>query len=175
MVLTHFYKRLLIKLSIAAGLISVLSAGLVIFNSHLNKLVRQIDQEKAEITLRNRTIELIAGSNTDLKKADPLLARLQSIIPPKDQLIGFSRDISNYGKKFNVDVGFSFGTETAATATDSGSVNFTLSATGHFDDIISFLQFLEQLPYFIRFDGVTTSYQLNNQYNLTTTGAIYTK
>jgi hypothetical protein len=167
--------RLFVQLSIAVGSVLVLSLTVLFLNSHITKQVEQMASQKRDIALRNRTIELLAGGNSDLKRAEPLLARLQSILPAKDTLLSFSRDVKAFGKQFDVTVGFSFGVEKAGTEAEPGTVNFSLSASGEYDNLMNFLGFLENHPYFIRFDGVSLGYQKDAQYTISTSGVIFTK
>lgn len=175
MTITPFYRRLILHLSIAIGAVVLLLTSIIILNIRANSQVESILSSKKQIALRNRTIELLAGGNSDLKKADPLLARLQNILPKKDQLIAFSRDIKKLAKDMNLEVGFSFGSEQVGSEKEPGSVNFSLSVTGKYEQVTGFLARLEEHPYLIRIDGIALSYQLGSQYNLTTNGVIYTK
>ncbi len=175
MVLSPFHKRLIAKLSIAAGLIIVLSAGLISFNIYLNNEVIAIQQQKGELALRTRTLELVTGGNTDAKRAIPLLERLKHIIPPRDELSRYRYKVQDDGKLFNLEVAMGYTTEIPATASEPGSIAFTLAMTGLYDDIIAFMQHLEADPYFIRFDNISLSYQKDSRYNLTTSGVIYNK
>jgi hypothetical protein len=168
-------RRLFIQLAIAVGSVLVLSLAVLFLNSHINSQVENMASQKRDIALRNRTVELLAGGNSDLKRAEPLLARLQSVLPAKDTLLAFSRDIKTFGKQFGVTVGFSFGVEKAGTESEPGTVNFSLSASGEYDDLMAFLDFLENHPYFIRFDGISLGYQKETQYTISTSGVIYTK
>lgn len=168
-------KRLFIQLGIALGSVLLLSLAVFFLNRSINARVEEMRAQKRDLALRNRTIELLAGGNSDLKRAEPLLERLQSVLPAKDTLLAFSRDIKNFGKQFGVTVGFSFGVEKAGTESEPGTVSFSLSASGDYDNLIAFLEFLEQHPYFIRFDGIALGYQKESQYTITTSGVIFTK
>lgn len=175
MTITPYYKRLIVQLAVALGAIFLLLTSIIILNMRANGQVRSITDQKKQIALRNRTIELLAGGNSDLKRAEPLLAQLQNVLPKKDELIGFSREIKSLAKEMNLEIGFSFGSEQAGSDQDPGSVNFSLSVTGTYAAVTSFLERLEMHPYLIRIDGVALSYQLGTRYNLTTNGVIYTK
>jgi hypothetical protein len=170
-----FHKRLLIKIGIASAVIAVLSVAVIFLNKNLNGRVDEIDKLKAEIIIRTRTIDLIAGGNNDLKRAEPLVARLQTVIPEKDELVKFSREVARLGKENGVNLGFSFNEgEVAATATEAGHVPFTLSIIGPYDGIVASLQALERHPYFVRFESVTDlSYDKDGLYNLHMNGSIY--
>jgi len=175
MMITPYYKRMILQLGIAFGAIFLLLTSIIILNMKANRQVASIIDQKKQIALRNRTIELLAGGNSDLKRAEPLLANLQGVLPQKDQLIGFSRELKNIAKEMNLEIGFSFGSEQASTEKEPGSVNFSLSVTGAYNAVNAFLEKLETHPYLIRIDGVALSYQLGTRYNLTTNGVIYTK
>jgi Tfp pilus assembly protein PilO len=175
MTITPFNRRLIVHLGVAVVAVFLLLTSIIILNIRASAQVNSILNQKKQIALRNRTIELLAGGNSDLKRAEPLLAQLQNVLPKKDQLISFSREIKKLAKDMNLEVGFSFGSEQSGSEKEPGSVNFSLSVTGKYEQVNDFLTKLEGHPYLIRIDGVAVSYQLGSQYNLTTNGVIYTK
>lgn len=174
-VLTPFYRRLVIQLGIAFGTVLVIGLAVFFLNAHINTQVTTIADLRRELAVRNRTIELLAGGNSDLARAEPLMKNLESVLPQKESLLAFSRDIKKYGAQFNLTVGFSFGIEKAGSDSEPGTVSFTLTAAGEYENLVEFLAFLEKHPYFIRFDGISLSYVKEGQYTMTTSGLIYTK
>ncbi len=176
MLLTPFRKRLILKSGIAGVIIVILWVAIILFSSHLDKQVQAINDTKVQIALRDRTVAQLAGSNNDLKRAEPLLSRMQTIIPQADQLLVFRKEVIGYGKQFGANVAFDLGASVPATATDPGTNAFTLSIAGRYEDIESVLRLLEAHPYFIRFQDMTLNYrEEKSQYSLITSGVIYIK
>ncbi len=176
MTLTNFYRRLLVQVVIAVATIVVLAAAVVILNIHTTKQAADIRAQKNEIALRNRMVELLAGGNSDLKRAEPLLTWLETVLPGENDLLSFRRKMNNvYPKEFGVTAGFEYGEQKKATGQSPGSIHFDLSTSGTYDALVGFIKFLEAHPYFIHFDNITVNYQLEDKYNLTTNGLIYTK
>lgn len=175
MTLSPFQKRLFIRLGIAAGTIGILGAAVYFLNLHINKQTELIIRQKGVILERARTIELNTGHNSDLKKAEPLLARIQSILPPIDSLVSFDRYLEQAGRNYGVTVGFKIINQHDATAAETAYIDFSLAVSGQVDDIVQFLAFIEKHPYFIRFENLTLTYTKEDQYSMISSGYIYAK
>lgn len=175
MVLDGFKRRLLKKIGIAVGIIAILAAFLIALNIDINSRVAAISAARDELALRSRTVELLTGANSDLKRADPLFANLQSLLPDKDQLINFPRELQRVAKTYLVDAGFSFGAEKAGTSNKPGSIKFTMTIGGDFDNIIDFLKYVESHRYLISLDSVDVRRSTREDFSLLTSGDIYTK
>ncbi len=176
MILQGFKKKLLTHVGIALAIIGLLALFIVLLNGDINKRVVAIQTAKDETVLRAQTIELLTGANSDLKKADALLANLQNLLPNKDQLINFPRELETTAKQYAVDVGFSFGPESVAKDNLPGSISFTMTAAGDFDNIVDFLKSVEQHKYLISLDSIDVHRSgKDNVFSLLTSGLIYTK
>ena len=169
-----FKKRLLIKSGIAAAIILALAIFIILLNTDINKHIDEIIAANQEFALRSQTFNLLSSSNTDLKRAQPLLETLQTILPSKDQLITFPDELQKSANGYGVSVGFSFGSETPSTATQPGNIKFTMTLAGSFTDIVQYLKFIEGHRYFIRLDSVDIRRETIN-FSLLTGGVIFTK
>lgn len=175
MILEGFKKKLLTHVAISLGIIALLALFIVLLNGDINDRVTKIQKAKNEISLRTQTIELLTGTNSDLKKADALLANLKDILPNKDQLIDLPRELQRTAKTFVVDLGFSFGPELAAAAGKPGTIKFTMTAAGTYDNIVDFLTSVESHRYLISLDSVDVHRSGKTNFSLLTSGQIYTK
>lgn len=175
MVLAGFKKKLLIHVGIALGVIAVPAIIIIVLNADINRRVTTITGYKQEQQLRVQTIDLLTGTNNDLRRADPLLATMQTLLPNKDQLINFPRELERTGTNYGVEIGFSFGAEKPASAQDAGSIRFSMTITGAYEDIVAFLKYVEQHRYFISVDSVDVRRSTRDNFSLVTSGEIYTK
>lgn len=148
-----FKRRLFIQIGIAAGLIILFSVFIIILNADINKRGLSIEDARVKLAMRNQTIELLSSSNSDLKKAEPLLQNLKSILPSQDQLIYFKEDeIPELAKEYGVLVSFDYSRTGAVVGNDSGpsSLQFSMTISGSYENNLGFLQALEKHPYFMQ-------------------------
>lgn len=175
MALAGFKKKLFTQIGIAIGSVILLVIFIVLVNSDINKRVESIEQAKGEIALRIRTIELLTGTNSDLKRAEPLFARMQTLLPTKDQLINFPRELQQAARNYALELGFSFGAERLAVGDTPGAIKFTMTAAGDYDNIVDFLRYVEQHRYLISLDSVDTHRSTKDSFSFLTSGEIFTK
>ena len=172
-----FKRRLFIQIGVTAGLIILFSIFIVLLNSDINKSGLSIDAAKEKLNLRSQTIELLSSSNNDLKKAEPLLANLKTILPTQDELINFPAEITAIAKGYGVDIGFEWKKGgTAGTPDGAGTVLFAMTLSGGYGDLSDFLAALERHRYFIRMEGVEIlrTDRTPNIFTIKTNGTIYT-
>ncbi len=174
MTLDPFTKKLLRHIGIAAGIIAILASFIMALNMDINRRVVAISDARSALALRSRTIELLTGTNTDLKKAEPLLASMQSLLPTKDLLINFPRELQKAAKNYLVDVGFSFGVERPPEKGQPGGIKFTMTVAGDYEGILDFLQFVETHRYLITLESVDVRRAAQTGFSLLTSGEIYT-
>ena len=175
MALDGFKKKLFKQLGIALGIIIVLSLFIFALSKDINSRADSITESHNELELRARTIDLLTGANGDLKKADDLLVKLQGLLPNKDQLIDFPRQLQSNAKLYAVDVGFSFGAERTATAKAPGAIRFTMTVAGTYDDVVDFMKYIEGHKYLINLDSIDVRRSTKDNFSLLTSGEIYTK
>ncbi len=170
-----FKRKLLTHVGIAIGIIAVLALFIFLLNGDINGRVAKIDGFKNEVALRAQTIELLTGANNDLKRADLLMLNMRNLLPNKDELIDFPRELQRSAKNFVVDVGFAFGAESPASDKGPGIIKFTLTASGAYDNIVDFVKTIEAHRYLISLDSVDIHRSAKDNYSLLTSGQIYTK
>ena len=175
MALDGFKKALFKHIGIALGIIIILALFIVALNGDINSRAAAINAAHDELALRAKTIDLLTGSNSDLKKADELLLNLQGLLPNKDQLIDFPRELQRTAKSYAVEVGFSFGAERTSTPEAPGAIRFTMTIAGTYDDVVDFLKFVEGHKYLISLDSIDIRRSNKETFSLLTSGEIYTK
>lgn len=148
-----FKRRLFIQIGIAVGLIILFSIFIIILNADINKRGLSIEDARVKLAMRNQTIELLSSSNSDLKKAEPLLQNLKNILPSRDELIYFKADeLPALAKEYGLFIGFEWTKSGATAGTDSSPsyLQFSMNLSGSYENIIGFLRALERHPYFIQ-------------------------
>ena len=172
--MTEFKKQLLLKLGIGLGVTLVLVTMIFLLSSDINRRVRQIQSNRSELLFRTQTIDALAALKGDFGKAKPHLSFLESILPPKDQLISFSKDLEVLAKQNRVDLGFSFGTEAPSTETSPGSLSFTVTFAGNFSDLIKFFKDVYMSRYFVNLVSLDLG-RRDNTYGGNLSGRVYSQ
>lgn len=103
----------------------------------------------------------IASLKSDFESAKPYISVLENILPIRDKLISFPRDIIFIAQKNKVEAAVSFGAETLASKTEAGFIKFTMTVDGSYSDILKFLQEAEKGKYII--DWVDTDLAFGNK------------
>lgn len=170
-----YKKRLFINLGILVGGILILSIVIILLNSDTKNCEKKIVQYKHELALRNKTIEFLGESDFNFKKIDEAIVILDDIIPAKDTLISFPKELENIGRKHVVDVGFKFISEIEAEEGKPGHIQFGMNLAGEFLDLVSFLEELEDHKYAIALNSIDVKKLDSGRFSLLTGGLIYTK
>lgn len=175
MVFDGFKKQLLRQIVIASSILLILALFIILLNWDINKRAASIEESKIALELEARTVQLLGGASGDLKKVEPMLAELRSLLPAKDDLINLPRELERVGKQYAVTVGFGFSTEEPATEKLAGTISFKLTVSGSYDDIVDFLKYIEAHRYIISLYDTKVDMVKTGFYSLFTTGQIYVK
>jgi Tfp pilus assembly protein PilO len=147
----EFRKKLLIQLSIGMGGAILIGILLLYIGHDINKRIREIQNQRSELAFRTQNIQTLALLRSGLEKSKTYISFLENILPSRDYLIAFPKDLEEMAKQNNIDLGFSFGSEYAATPEAPGYLTFTITISGVFDDMMAFLKTVEKSRYFVNF------------------------
>lgn len=152
--MTEFKKQLLLKLGIGLAVVLILATLMFLLSFDISRRVRQIQNQRSEMVFRTQTIDALASLKSDFAKAKPYFSFLENILPQKDQLITFSKDLETLARQNKIDLGFSFGSEAPSSETEPGSLSFTLTAAGTFSDLLGFFKDINKSRYFVNFISI---------------------
>ena len=150
-----FKKKFLINIGITLGIVLAMVLFLFLFRSLLRKSSEKVRASKIEINNRSNAIQRLAFLKGQFSKtASPYLNVLYSVIPPKDELINFSKELQVIAASENLTFSFSFLGENASTGEDLGSVSFSVNVTGQsIDEIFDFIEKLERFRFLIKLEN----------------------
>jgi len=149
-----FKKKIIIIVGLNAALAIFLSIILILTAFNINKRINQIENLQKELTFRTNALKSLATLKQDSEKANPYFNMLKQILPIKDDLIKFPKDLSEIAKRNKVDLGFAFGKETLATDQEPGWINFNFTLTSTYEDFLNFLKSIEASRYFIELESL---------------------
>ncbi len=146
----NFKKRLLIIIGIPLGICLILITSLFFVGSDISKRTEQIKHLRSEISFALHSTESLAILNKDSEQAKNYIVQLENILPQRDRLVTFPRDINIIAKQSQVDANSTLGQEESKGG-DAGlrQTNFSVTGQGSFDNLINFLKFLEGSQYLV--------------------------
>lgn len=139
--------------------------------SRLADAVRRGREGQAE---RAAAATALKTLQADALRAKPYRSTLENILPTKDNLIQFPREIVALGKQSGVDVAVTFGSETASTEKTPGSIRFAMAVDGTYDAIGVFLGAVERSRYIVAWDSIDVTDQ-KGRYRATIDGRVFSR
>jgi Tfp pilus assembly protein PilN len=146
----NFKKRLLIIIGIPLGVCLILATALFFISSDIAKRTEQIKQLRSEIVFGLQSTESLAILSKEAEQAKNYIVQLENILPQRDQLVTFPRDLNIIAKQAQVDANSTLGQEESSGG-DAGlrQTSFSVTGQGSFDNLLSFLKFLEGGQYLV--------------------------
>lgn len=150
----NFKKQLLVDLGISLGALILIIAIVQIAAWQVAKTADTITGQRNELALRTRATESLATLKSDAEKAKPLQASLSSVLPAKDKLINFGKELTDLGKQNSAELSFDFGGETPGTADAPGFIKFTLTGSTGYTGWTNFMKDVEKSRLYIKINSV---------------------
>ena len=147
--MNKFYKNLLKHnwLYLSGILLSVILLFLLKIN--MESSVKKISEQYSALTARSNSLLSLATLRGEFIKANPYFSLLENILPPRDQLLSFSKELENIARKNNLEFNFNFGEEKVSSGSDPGQISFRAIVNGGYEGISEFLKGIESSRYFI--------------------------
>lgn len=149
-----FKKQLSIQLAIAFGVVIATIVLTQLAAGSLSASAAKILQQKSDLAFRIRATGQLASLKADSDKAQPLFALLNNTLPVKDDLINLGQALVQLAKSGGVDLGFTFGGETAAKGELPGFIKFSLTGNGSYEAFQKFLSEIEKSRYYLKLNSV---------------------
>lgn len=147
--MNKFYKNLFKHNWLYISGILALVVLLFILKTNMGSSVAKINSQYNTLTARSNSLLSLATLRGEFIKANPYFSFLENILPPRDQLLSFSKELENIARKNNLEFSFSFGEEKLASGKDPGQIAFRAIVTGSYEGILEFLKGIEIGRYFI--------------------------
>lgn len=138
-----FKKRLLIIIGIPLGVCLILATALFFIGSDIAKRTEQIKQLRSEIVFRLQSTESLAILSKEAEQARNYTIQLEGILPKRDQLLSFPRDLSTIARQAQVDINSTLGQEVSESTDGLRKTDFSITGQGSFDNLINFLKLFE--------------------------------
>lgn len=169
-----FNRRFLIQLGTILGIILVAALVLYWLSRDISSRAANIQAQRQQIATRTMSLESLAELKSQSEQARSYSSVLANILPLKDQLISFPRDIQDIAKRYGVDFGSSFTKEEASTEVAPGSIGFIFTIGGNYDKVLNFLRDVEGGRYIVKWDSIDLS-EKAGFYKGTISGRVYSR
>lgn len=167
-----FRFRLFVNIAITFGLMAFLGGLLAIIGFDINNRVIKIQDSRLELAKRNRFISDLADLQRDFNKISQYSSVLENVLPRRDQLFDFSKELEAAARQQNIGLGFIFSNEQAPAEDSPGAASFSLTLQGQSDNVVSFLKKIEMMRFITNFSGLDFTRQGDNV-NMSLSGLVY--
>lgn len=154
----QFKKKFLTDLAIALAFIFAIAGGIFFFTYNIKKFTAKIIDTRQEFSRRTKSITRLAQLRSQFQnEAQPMLNVLYNVIPQRDALIDFAREMQAIAESEKLSFGFSFLGENAPGGDENlDSASFTLNLMGDSTTaIFNFLKKMQTFHYVIKIESFT--------------------
>ena len=173
----NFRRRLIITIGIDLGIILILGAGLWFLAKDIVSRANSIAQTRNEINSWTQAVQSLAALKQDSLRARTYLPELDIVFPDRDQLINFSRDLSELGRRYKVNVNSSLGSEERSEDKTSVRFNFGATMQGALENLADVLKELKNSRYSIGIKNLEIVREVRRPdggFNMTINGQVFT-
>ncbi len=164
----------MINIGIPLAICLILIVSLVFLGSNITQKTNQIKKQRGELLFRLQSTESLASLSKDFEKAQNYSIQLETILPNRDKLVTFPRNISVIANQSQIDLNSTLGKESSENQDGLGQTDFTMSGQGDFDNFINFLKSIENGLYLLKFKGIDLTRQ-GESFKILLTGQVFSK
>lgn len=160
-------KQLLIQLGITSGIVIILVLAIQFIAPQLEKASEKILVQRADFNFLSQATDLLPQLKSDLEKSKPLAIELNRVLPPKEQLAGFGKELADLAKKSKIEINSSLVGEIPAADGAPASTQFLLTSGVNYSAFLKFLKEVEQSRFFVKINSLNmTRQQSGDKYNI---------
>jgi len=150
-------KQLVLTVGLGVLIILILAALLIILRADILKKIIQISEIKKELDFRSTIIKSLSTMRSDINLVQPYIFGIENILPTKDQLINFSKDLNMMAVQNKINLASNFSGENVKSSGELKWIGLTATAEGNFNDLINFLKAIESSRYSVKMDNIDFS------------------
>lgn len=146
--MSDFRKSLYINIGIIAIVTAVFTGFFILLSLNIGHQTNIIDDIKSRRTNISQLSDNLSSLVKEWALAKDYDQQVESLVPSKDSLVTFSKNINAIAQKDGVSLSFSFGNETDPTSAGTlGSIGLSAVIDGPVSNIVKFLTDLENKYY----------------------------
>ena len=125
--------------------------GLIFLGRDINNRAEAIRKQRQELVNRSEELSLFAKLQSQSNEAEPYFNILGNVLPIRDRLFDFPKEMERLASQEGIGFGFSFGNESPSGPDTAGRVGFTITAGGSLVKIFRFIKAMEDSRFLIGF------------------------
>lgn len=145
-----FRNKLLFNIGIALGALVLSSLLMWWVGGRIDGTVEDLNRKRSDEALRTSLLAYLGELRANQEKAREYLPIVQNLLPSKDIVIGLPNVVQTLAVRYGLQgASLAFGAEKTGTATEPGTIAFTLSASGTPTNLIEFMKALEGIKGYV--------------------------
>lgn len=165
-------KQLILTAGLGALIILILGVGLIIIRADILKKTEQINEIKKELDFRSTIIKSLSTMRGDINLIQPYIFGLDNVLPTKDQLINFSKDLNMMAAQNKINLASNFSGENIESSKGLKRIGLTATAEGNFNDLVNFLKAVENSRYSVKLDNIDIN-EKDGKYKMLLNGKVF--
>lgn len=149
-----FKKRLLIIVGIPLGICALLVGAILLVGFDIGNRAESVNGKRLNFISRLTIADSLASLKKDSEQIKNYSTFLENILPNRDRLVLFPRDINIIGNQNNLDINITLGQGSASADGGSWRTNFKITGGGSFENFIKFVKLLETGQYLINLGSI---------------------
>lgn len=145
----EFKKRLLIVIGIPLGICILIIAAIVFAGFDIKNKAEEANKQRLVFLSRLAIADSLASLKKDSEQIRGYYAILETIVPQRDRLVLFPRDLNAMGKQYDLDINVTLGQGAGVEATKLWLTNFKITGRGNFERLMNFIKTLGSGQYLI--------------------------
>lgn len=150
----EFKKRLLIIIGIPLGICALLIAVIVFIGFDIESKAKQANEQRLTFLSRLAIADSLASLKKDSEQINNYYAILENILPKRDRLVLFPRDLNAIGNQDSLNINITLGQGTAIGEKGFWQTNFKITGKGTIENFIKFIKTLESGQYLISLGSI---------------------
>lgn len=129
----------------------ILIGGVFVVGAKITDYVKQITNKQLEGTIQGQQVEILATLTRQHAVAQQYVLALENVLPERDSLISLDQELETLAEVHGLGFGFTFTGDRPATQSSPGVVEFSLSLQGEFNQLLRYMENVNNLRYFMSF------------------------
>ena len=167
-------KKELLHFWVTLGVVALLGLLTFLLGADMSRLANKIQQAREEHAGRVAAVSAFATLQSDAIRARPYSNALENILPTKDNLIEFPKEMKELGRRNGIDVAITFGAEAQSSGKSPGSIRFAMTADGSYDGIVAWMSAVEHSRYIVGWNSVDVVEQ-KGRYHASIDGRVFSR
>ncbi len=151
--MTNFRQELLKKLSIALLVLIIPVMGLVFLGIDIGRRAEATKTKRQNLADHSEELLLYAKLQSQSAEVEPYISILQNILPIRDKLLDFQKEMERLAIQAGVGFGFNFMQETPSSVSTAGRMGFNMVSQGSVSKIFKFIKSIESSRFLVNFSN----------------------